>query len=287
MWPQQLVKHLLCLWVHNTPQLCHCRVQWHVLSKPWKELLEVTSGNTWARCYQGCDPQRACGVSCGSSLALQSIPVALGCFSFKLWYLAEGAANVGHLKTFNGVGLILAFGTAGFSDHEAAQALSLTWLLLLFSYSRSLCWSLIITLFSVELSNLFLAASEESYSSYWFVVLRILTRVSVFVLVFLLLFPVMWIPSLDLCTMVLIYLVTILYWEGIFKNCDFRWIFLPFDFFSYLKRHSHLYKKGISFGPWENVGAGIKIKQMGFYIISVCIWYIDQYLYKFNLLFSW
>lgn len=155
--------------------------------------------------------------------------------------------------------------------------------------SRSLCWSLIITLFSVELFNLFLAASEESYSSYWFLVLWMLTRVSVFVLGFLLLFSVMWIPSLNLCMMVLIHLVTILYWEGILKNCDFSWFFLPFDFFFIfkMKSHSHLYKKDISFGPWENVGARIKNKQMGFYIISVCIWYIDQYLYKFNLLFSW
>lgn len=42
--------------------------------------------------------------------------------AFKPWYLAERAANVGHLKTFNGVRLILAFGPAGFSDLEAAQA---------------------------------------------------------------------------------------------------------------------------------------------------------------------
>lgn len=51
------------------------------------------------------------------------------------------------------------------------------------------------------------------------------------VCLFFLLFYVMWIPSpVNICTMVLIYLVTILYWEGIFKNCDLNWIFLPFNF---------------------------------------------------------
>lgn len=66
----------------------------------------------------------------GSSLALQSIPVALGCFSW-LQAVVPGweSSRCWTPETFNGVGLILAFGTAGFSDHEAAQALSLPWLL--------------------------------------------------------------------------------------------------------------------------------------------------------------
>lgn len=157
-----------------------------VLSKPWKDLLEVTCwGEARGKPERGATrdviSREPVGCPCGSSLALQSIPVALGCFSW-LQAVVPGweSSKCWTPETFNGVGLILAFGTAGFSDHEAAQALSLTWLLPLFSCSRSLCWSLIITLFSVELSNLFLAASEESYSSYWFLVLRILTRVSVF-----------------------------------------------------------------------------------------------------------
>lgn len=232
-----VIETLLCLWVHKMPQLCNCQVQWHVLSKPWqqcRESLEEKLRESLSTVLAGVRSQRAWGGPGAAPWPCKAFLWLWDVLAFKLWYLAEGAASVGHLKPSVGLDF-LAFGTAGFSDHEAAQALPLTWLLPLFSCSRSLCWSLIIKLFSVELSNLFLAASEESYSSYWFVVLRILTRVSVFVLVFLLLFPVMWIPSLDLCTMVLIYLVTILYWEGIFKNCDFSWIFLPFDFFSYLK----------------------------------------------------
>lgn len=79
------------------------------------------------------------GCPCGSSLVLQSIPVALGCFSW-LQAVVPGweSSKCWTPETLNGVGLILAFGTAGFSDHEAAQAVSLTWLLPLFPCSKSL-----------------------------------------------------------------------------------------------------------------------------------------------------
>lgn len=98
-----------------------------------------SSGKTWARCYHGCDLQRACGVSLWHSLTLQNIPVALECFTW-LQAMVPGweSSKCWTSEAFNGVGLILAFGTADFSDHEAAQALSVTWLLPLFLLQISL-----------------------------------------------------------------------------------------------------------------------------------------------------
>lgn len=99
-----------------------------------------SSGKIWARCYQGCDPQRACG----------GVPMAAPwlCKAFPwLWNVSLGfqavvpgweSSKCWTPKTFNGVRLILAFGPAGFSDLEAAQAPSLTWLLLLFLFQISL-----------------------------------------------------------------------------------------------------------------------------------------------------
>lgn len=95
-------------------------------------LLRSSSGKTWARCYQGCGPQRTWGVSLWQLPGFAKHSCHSGMFLIKLFQAvvpAWGSSKCWAPKTFNGVRLMLAFGTAGFSDHEAAQALSLTWLL--------------------------------------------------------------------------------------------------------------------------------------------------------------
>lgn len=120
---------------------CHCQVQWHVLSKPWKELLEVTC---WGEA-QG-KPEQGATRAVIPELwgVLWQLPGfakhsrGSGMFLFQAVVPGWRSSKCWTPKTFNGVGLILAFGTASFSDHEAAQALSLTWLLPLFLFQISL-----------------------------------------------------------------------------------------------------------------------------------------------------
>lgn len=104
------------------------------------------------------------------------------------------------------------------------------------------------------------------------------------VCLFFLLFYVMWIPSpVQICTMVLIYLVTILYWEGIFKKKKL-WFKLNFFFLLILlfkTKPQPFIHTAVSSGPGEAPGQDWRWNKWGFYIISVCIWYINQYLYKF------
>lgn len=120
---------------------CHCQVQWHVLSKPWKELLEVTRwGEAQGKAEHGASRAvipRAGGVL-GQLPGFAKHSRGSGMFLFQAVVPGWRSSKCGTPKTFNGVGLILAFGTASFSDHEAAQALSLTWLLPLFLFQISL-----------------------------------------------------------------------------------------------------------------------------------------------------
>lgn len=125
MWLEQLVKCLLCLWVHNMPQLC-CQEQWHLCwanrgQSCWKSLPEEQLREKLSTVLPGLWSPETRGRSCGSSLALQSFPwlwdVSLG---FPAVVPAWESSKCWTPKTFNGVGLILAFGTAGFPDHEAA-----------------------------------------------------------------------------------------------------------------------------------------------------------------------
>ena len=109
-------------------------------------------------------------------------------------------------------------------------------------------------------------------------------------LVFLLLFYVMWIPSHQY-----LYDGANIFGNNPLLGRDFKklWFqlnfFLHFDFFAYLKRKATaIYtKKASALAPGKMWGRESRLNKWGYYIISVCIWYIDQYLYKFNLLFSW
>lgn len=264
-----------------------------VLSEPRDELLEVTcwgeaqGKQSLSKVLAGCDVCRALGWPWAAPWRCKAFPwlwdVSLG---FQPRYLAERAANVGHLKpsmgsdSFRHSRFFWPRGSPSPVPDSAAASLFLLQISLLI-FDRYV-------IFSTTL-NLFLAASEESYSSYWFLVLRILTRVSVFVWFFIVVFcDVNTLPQ-SLYDGANIFGNNPLLGRD-FKKLWFQLNFSSFWFFSYLKwKATAIYtkKKASALAPGKTLGRESRLNKWGFYIISVCIWYIDQYLYKFNLLFSW
>lgn len=102
------------------PQLCNCQVRWHLLEVPCRGAAQGQPEHGASGCHlwggPGAEEQLkeglstvlagvTCGVAWGSSRCCKALPVpaALRCFSdvslgCQLRYLAERAANVGHLK---------------------------------------------------------------------------------------------------------------------------------------------------------------------------------------------